>query len=154
MNYPNNDIGIEDSICQWVYSGPKFNNNGKVNRKRKRIGLVVAEKLDGVIHLGWSKCSSHDKFDLERAREIAYGRLITGTNMALPASFKHFMPDFILRCKKYYKVDEVVDFSIYTEVSYWDDPKFDPEHDHSQCCDCDCADEDETEFYNNKDVVK
>jgi len=130
---------FKDSICQWVYSGPKFTGSGKVNRKRKRIGLVVAEKLDGVIHLGWSKCSSHDQFDLERAREIAYGRLITGTNSELPASFKHFMPDFILRCKKYYKVDVVAPFTVYTEDEYIHD--FNYGEDSSQCCDC--CDEDE-----------
>ena len=143
---------LEDTICQWVYNSSKFKKNGKPNTHRRRIGLVVAEKVDGIIRFGWSKCSSNDKFNLDLAREIAYGRLITGTDSPLPASFKNFLPDFIMRCKKYYRVDEVMPFDVYVETSYWDNPRFNTDEDSSQCCDCDCADE--TEFYNSNDVVE
>lgn len=105
-------------ICQWVYNKPK----GKDNTTRKRVGYVVAAKDDnGVIEIGWSKCSQHDNFDLELAREIAYGRLMAGSNAMFPAAFKAFMPEFVLRCKKYFRSNEVIEYKFYSEdVDNWD----------------------------------
>lgn len=116
---PTSDLFVPgEVICQWVYNKSK----GKDNTTRKRVGYVVAAKDDNnVIEIGWSKCSQHDNFDLDLAREIAYGRLMTGSNATFPAAFKAFMPEFILRCKKYFRSDEVIDFKFYSdERDNWD----------------------------------
>jgi hypothetical protein len=99
-----------DTIVQWVYNKPK----GKNNTHRRRIGYVIAAKdADGLINIGWSKCASHDAFDLDLARQIAFGRLVTGTDTPLPACFKKFMPEFILRCKKYFQSNAVQEIQFY-----------------------------------------
>lgn len=107
-----------DVICQWVYNKSK----GKDNTSRKRVGYIVAAKdEDGIITFGWSKCSQHDDFDLDLAREIAYGRLMTGSNATFPAAFKAFMPEFILRCKKYFRSDEVQPVTFFDNTpANWD----------------------------------
>jgi len=112
-----------DTICQWIYNGPKYkeitlidNTKGMVpNRNRKKVGFVVATKdADGVIHIGWSKQHHADKvFDITRARSVAYGRLETGTNTPIPDSFRKFMPEFLLRCMKYFQSDVVQDIYYY-----------------------------------------
>jgi len=110
----------DDSICQWVYNAPKRKKNGKPNTNRKKIGFVVAEKVDGVINFGWSKCASHDKFDQDLARQIAYGRLIEGTNTPMPSVFKKFMPEFIIRCMKYYQVNTIQAIDFHSDPINWD----------------------------------
>jgi hypothetical protein len=107
-----------DVIWQWVYNKPKFKklkDGTKVpNTTRKRIGYVCAAKTDtGFITFGWSKCAAHDNFDITRAREIAYGRLMIGTNKAMPAVFKSFMPEFELRCMKYFQTDSISDYEFF-----------------------------------------
>ena len=112
----------DDTISQWVYNVPKFTKSGKVNHNRRRIGYIVADKTeDGFIAFGWSKCSNVDSFDANRAREIAYGRLSSGTNTAMPATFKHFMPEFLLRCMKYFQVNRIQEFDFYVgPTNSWD----------------------------------
>lgn len=113
-----------DTICQWVYNKPKYKKMKKGGKfvtvpetKRRKIGYVVAAKNEsGVIEVGWSRCASHDVFDADLARHIAYGRLMTGTNTDLPATFKDFMPEFVLRCKKYFQTDEVAPYQFFSQV--------------------------------------
>ena len=107
-----------DVICQWVYNKPKFRklkDGTKVpNTTRKRIGYIVAAKDEqGVINFGWSKCASHDNFDMNLAREIAYGRLMTGSNKAIPSVFKSFLPEFELRSMKYFQTDLVQEYEFF-----------------------------------------
>lgn len=107
-----------DVICQWVYNKPKvktLKDGTKVpNTTRKRIGYICAAKDDaGYINIGWSKCASYDTFDQYRAREIAYGRLMAGTNKAMPSVFKSFMPEFEFRCKKYFQSDLVCEYEFF-----------------------------------------
>lgn len=110
-----------DTICQWLYNKPKYNKSGKPNYHRKKIGFIVSGKDEhGVIHMGWSKCASHDAFDVQLAREIAFGRLMTGTNSAFPGVYKNFLPEFVLRCKKYFQTDMVQDIEFYTGPANWD----------------------------------
>lgn len=108
----------DDTICQWVYNKPKGYNN----THRRKIGYIVAGKDEnGMIELGWSKCASHDTFDSDLAREIAYGRLSSGTNKPLPAAFKTFMPEFVLRCKKYFQSNDIQDITFYdNSPENWD----------------------------------
>ena len=110
-----------DAICQWVYNKPKYKKSGKPETRRKKIGYVVAGKDDeGTIFIGWSKCTAHDAFNTQLAKEIAFGRLMTGTDTPLPAAFKNFLPDFILRCKKYFQSDVIRESDFYHNTSSWD----------------------------------
>lgn len=111
----------DDTISQWVYNTPKYTKSGEINRNRRRVGYIVAGKSDeGVIMFGWSKCSKADDFKADLAREIAYGRLSTGTDTAMPATFKHFMPEFLHRCMKYFQVDKIAEFEFYAGPANWD----------------------------------
>ena len=106
----NSDFAEPDLICQWVYNKPKSGDN----TNRRKVGYIVAGKTeDGVIVFGWSKCSNYDLFNLERAREIAYGRLETGSNSPLPESFREFMPEFLLRCSKYFQSNQIQEFEFF-----------------------------------------
>jgi hypothetical protein len=107
-----------DVICQWVYNKPKFKklkDGTKVpNTTRRRIGYICAAKDEqGYINIGWSKCASHDSFDFDLARNIAYGRLMTGTNKAMPSVFKSFLPEFELRSMKYFQTDLVQEYEFF-----------------------------------------
>ena len=114
---PNSNVFVADNtqtepdfICQWVYNKRK----GLDNTHRHRIGYIIAGKTeDGTIVFGWSKCSRYDSFDLERAREIACGRLYKGSDSPLPESFRNFMPEFLLRCAKYFQTDKIQEFAFY-----------------------------------------
>ena len=112
-----------DTICQWVYNKPKYKKNGQPETRRRKIGYIVAGKTDaGVIQIGWSKCASHDSFNTQLAREIAFGRLMAGSNTPFPGIFKGLLPEFILRCKKYFQTDNVEDCEVYTNglSANWD----------------------------------
>jgi hypothetical protein len=110
-----------DTICQWLYNKPKYKKNGQPETRRRKIGYIVAGKDEaGVIQLGWSKCASHDSFNAQLAREIAFGRLMAGTNTPFPGIFKNFMPEFTLRCKKYFQTDLVQETEFYTNPINWD----------------------------------
>ena len=112
-----------DTICQWVYNKPKYKKNGQPETHRRKIGYVVAGKDEtGVIRIGWSKCASHDAFNAQLAREIAFGRLMAGTNTPFPGIFKTFLPEFILRGMKYFQTDKVEDCEVYTNglPANWD----------------------------------
>ena len=112
------DSGFPDTICQWLYNKPKHKNI-----HRKRIGYIVATKeVNGMITFGWSKCASRDSFDFDLAKEIAYGRLEAGTNTPFPSCFKKFMPEFVLRCKKYFQSDLVQEVEFYDTLYLIDVP--------------------------------
>ena len=97
-------------ICQWIYNRPKYKKSGEPDYKRKRVGYIVAAKTDdGKIVFGWSKCAAKDVFNHDLARVIAYGRLDVGSKANFPSVFKPFMPEFVLRAKKYFQSDVVED---------------------------------------------
>lgn len=113
----NSNTQVElDTICQWLYNKGKYTKEGKPNTNRVKIGYIVAAKdADGVIGFGWSKCAIYDDFNPERAKRIAYGRLLAGTNTPLPHSFNPIMGEFVLRCKKYFQSDltQIIGFTQY-----------------------------------------
>lgn len=101
-----------DYMWQWVYNKPKFNKDGKSNCHRRRVGFLIAQKdATNQIEIGWSRCASHDTFDLQLAKEIAIGRLHTGTDTPLPSTFRSIMPEFLFRCKRYFRSDDIQEFS-------------------------------------------
>lgn len=39
------------------------------------MGVVLAKKIDGKVHFGWSKCAKRDEYTREKALSIALARL-------------------------------------------------------------------------------
>ncbi len=101
------DFKPTDIICQWLYSKPKYDKQGNTNPNRRRVGYLVATKIDGIIYVGWSKCSPYDEFNETLARKIAFGRLTSKSTLYVPKNFKHVIPEFLLRCMKYFQTNKV-----------------------------------------------
>jgi hypothetical protein len=67
-------------------------------------GVLVAVKSADGYNIGYSLCSKHDRFEKRMALEIAIGRAITGNDSEqLPYVISKNLPDFLIRCAKYYK---------------------------------------------------
>ena len=114
------ETAMSDTIWQWVYNKSKHDKHGKIRLNRRKIGFIIAGKDEnGVINFGWSKCHfGYNKFDLERAKVIATGRLNVGTDDPVPESFRKFMPEFLLRCSKYFQTDLVQEYFFYNDVAF------------------------------------
>ena len=75
-------------------------------RDKKRIpcGVLVAVKnLDGY-NIGYSLCSKYDRFEKKMALKIALGRANIGDNSTTPNIVSKMLPEFVNRCKRYYKI--------------------------------------------------
>jgi hypothetical protein len=78
----------------------------KYIRDKNKIpqGVLVAVKSADGYNIGYSLCNKHDRFEKRMALEIAIGRAITGNDSEqLPYVISKNLPDFIIRCAKYYK---------------------------------------------------
>jgi hypothetical protein len=78
----------------------------KYIRDKNKIpqGVLVAVKSADGYNIGYSLCNKHDLFFKRMALEIAIGRAITGNDSEqLPYVISKNLPDFIIRCAKYYK---------------------------------------------------
>jgi hypothetical protein len=78
------------------------------DKKRVPYGVLVATKNDGGYNIGYSLCNKYDRFEKKMALKIALGRAdYNGSSIAngesLPYAVSKAMPDFLERCKKYYK---------------------------------------------------
>jgi hypothetical protein len=76
------------------------------DKNHKPIGIVIAEKIGGEIHWGWSLCNfkKGDRFNREHGIKIAEGRILHGTNAEMPIAVRECMNLFIPRARKYFKV--------------------------------------------------
>lgn len=74
-----------------------------VNRRRR--GVLVAVKIsDTEFGIGHASCRKNDKFNRERSLEIAIGRAEAGFDPSTACyEVEAALPDFVARCKKYYK---------------------------------------------------
>jgi hypothetical protein len=78
----------------------------KYVRDKNKIprGVLVAVKSADGYNIGYSLCSKYDRFEKRMALEIAIGRAITGNDSEqLPYVISKNLPDFLIRCAKYYK---------------------------------------------------
>jgi hypothetical protein len=78
----------------------------KYVRDKNKIprGVIVAVKSADGYNIGYSLCSKYDRFEKRMALEIAIGRAITGNDSEqLPYVISKNLPDFLIRCAKYYK---------------------------------------------------
>jgi hypothetical protein len=75
-------------------------------RDKNRIprGVLVAVKSPEGYNIGYSLCSKYDRFEKRMALNIAIGRANFGDNSNMPYAISKSLPQFIDRCKRYYKV--------------------------------------------------
>ena len=75
-------------------------------RDKNRVprGVIVAVKSPEGYNIGYSLCSKYDRFEKRMAIKIAIGRANFGDNSSVPYAISKSMPQFIDRCKRYYKV--------------------------------------------------
>ena len=79
------------------------------NKKRVPFGVLVAVKNPDGYNIGYSLCSKYDRFEKKMALKIALGRAnynsttLNESISVLPYAVAKAVPEFIDRCKKYYK---------------------------------------------------
>lgn len=77
------------------------------DRKGQPRGMVVATVIDNKIRFGWSYTNTKagDRFDKNRAFQIAIGRAETGQGMSVitPHSVNKVAQQIAVRAKRYYK---------------------------------------------------
>jgi hypothetical protein len=75
------------------------------NKKGKPLGILVATKDDNGFSIGYSLCNNKDRFEKETGLKIAFGRADTWTLIPydMPRAISRSLPDFIKRCKRYYR---------------------------------------------------
>lgn len=81
------------------------------NRKGIPVGVIVAMKSDGGFGIGYSLCNRKDRFKKETALKIAFGRAESnGASLMLhelPRGIARVLPEFMERCKKYYRTENI-----------------------------------------------
>jgi hypothetical protein len=80
------------------------------DKNRVPYGVLVAVKHRSGYLMGYSQCKRGDKFSKEMALRIAVGRAMENSWPAshmLPREVYRAMGDFITRCNKYYKAEQV-----------------------------------------------
>ena len=86
----------------------KVKRNGKLWRK----GLLVAKKNGDYVKVGWSLACWRDirtkGFDEDLAKSIAFGRIETDTNIPVPLTLKDEMSNFVDRCSRYFKTNNII----------------------------------------------
>jgi hypothetical protein len=69
-------------------------------------GCFVAAKIDGQVRMAYSKCHRNDKFDKEKAKQIALGRLTNikvDYSATIPTSLHGQLESFINQCNRCFK---------------------------------------------------
>jgi actin-like ATPase involved in cell morphogenesis len=84
------------------------------NRKGLRIGAIVATKSENGFNIGYSLCNKKDRFNKEMALKIAFGRAeFELVSPEIPRDISKMLPEFIERCKKYYRTQHEPKFRDY-----------------------------------------
>ena len=74
--------------------------NGEPGKRGEPTGCVIA--LDEK-HIGWSACCHLDRFNKERAKQIAIGRAIKGTKAQIPDKVKPTLAFVSEKAIEYFK---------------------------------------------------
>ena len=75
------------------------NRNGK---KRTKVGLFLARRVNGVPNVLWSLCKKDDKFDLNEAVRVAENQLHP-VDRKVPPGIKKDYDRFVSRAERYFK---------------------------------------------------
>ena len=78
------------------------NRNGK---KRTKVGLLMARKVDGVPVIFWSLCRKDDKFDVVEAIRVAEEGYTNRFNRPIPPGIFDDYNHFAGRVVKYFKME-------------------------------------------------
>lgn len=79
------------------------------DKNNHKIGMVLAKSVKNEVRIGFSKCNTVcDKFDRDRAVKIARVRAEKFSDQMynkynVPSDVEKIMPEFIDRCKRFYK---------------------------------------------------
>lgn len=78
------------------------------DKKRRKIGVVVAIKHDNKIRIGWSKVkrTAGDVFDKDRGIDIAVNRAIKNSQSPYPFTIFDDIVHLVGRAAKYFKKDD------------------------------------------------
>ena len=74
------------------------------NKKNNPIGVLLADKIDNDIQLGFSLCSKRDTYNKEKGMQIALHRLHHKGVLNIPDSINELVDAFELRAAKYFKI--------------------------------------------------
>jgi hypothetical protein len=84
------------------------------NKKGQRIGAIVATKSESGFNVGYSLCNKKDRFNKEMGLRIAFGRAeFEQISPEIPREIAKMLPEFIERCKKYYRTQHAPKFRDY-----------------------------------------
>lgn len=83
------------------------------NKKNQKIGVLVADCVDGQVLVGWSLARRagrvrdvfhpQDDFNEVRAMEVATGRMYMGSKTEIPNSIRDTYLSFVNRANRYYQ---------------------------------------------------
>jgi hypothetical protein len=76
------------------------------NKNHEPRGVLVAIKSPDGYNIGYSLCSKYDRFEKKMALKIALGRAIVGDSSTVPYVISKALPQFLMRCQRYYKTNE------------------------------------------------
>lgn len=90
------------------------------NKRGEKIGLILATSFfaspndsdQKEVRLGWSMCCKKDRFDKERALQIARGRVVAGTDKNVPHTLKPEFFKMVKRSERYFKGLPVAEVSM------------------------------------------
>lgn len=83
------------------------------NKNNQKIGVLVADSVDGQVLVGWSMARragrsklykrSQDEFDVQRGMEVATGRMYMGSKTEIPNSIRDTYLSFVNRANRYFQ---------------------------------------------------
>lgn len=79
-------------------------------------GVLVARKInDTTVAVGWSLCKKPDSFNMEWGTRIAVGRAERFNPALVPHSIKSDFGEFLTRCSRYFKGQEIIGLKLFQE---------------------------------------
>lgn len=78
-----------------------------LNKKKQRIGVVLATKDRDRVVVGWSKTRKKDVFDKNLGYQIAEDRALKDSIVAVPSDIVPAYNRIIDRAKRYFRTDSV-----------------------------------------------
>lgn len=82
------------------------------NKNNQKIGVLVANSVDGQVLVGWSMAlragrsklyKRQDEFDAQRGLEVATGRMYMGSKTEIPNSIRDTYLSFVNRANRYFQ---------------------------------------------------
>lgn len=75
----------------------------RIIRGNKRVGMMMAFKMEDDVKLGFSLCSKQDKYNHALAKKICFARASSVKPVDVPPSIIGDLEAFACRCTRYFK---------------------------------------------------